>query len=280
MSAQLEPLRRQLAPRLYPSRRSEEGGPVVFGSGKGGTGTSTLAGLLAVGVAAAGSRVLLVDGSVGLGSLHLYLGVEAGMGWEALKNGASVEDLLVKVTDKLTLLPGGTAEDAGAAGVSPAERQALFRRISSVYSAYDLVVIDGGSRLDSVLAACAPGVGRLVAVSTPDRVSLAATYALVKVLDGKLPGLPVSVLVNRGEENAAESLRGAALRFLSRSLDSVGAVPDDECLRAGVNAGMDIQDAAVGSPAAAAILEAGTRFVRDLRPGLATGESLLLTRRS
>ncbi|HEX6068598.1 MAG TPA: cellulose synthase operon protein YhjQ/BcsQ [Longimicrobiaceae bacterium] len=280
MSAQLEPLRRQIAPRVYPSRRGEADGAVVFASGKGGTGTSTLAALLAVGAAARGSRVLLVDGNVGFGSLHLYLGVGAGAGWAALKAGAPAEDLLVKVTETLTLLPAGSAEDAAAASISAAERAALFRKVSSLYAAYDLVVVDGGSRLDSVLAACGAGVGRLVAVSTPDRVSLAGTYALVKVLDGKLSGLPVSVVVNRGDETAAESLRGAARRFLARSVDCAGAVPDDECLRAGINAGMDIQDAAVDSPAAAAILEAGTHFVRGLRAGSAAGETLQLSRRS
>jgi flagellar biosynthesis protein FlhG len=279
MSAQLEPLRRQLAPRPYPGRRAEESGPVVFASGKGGTGTSTLAALLACGASAGGARVLLVDGNAGLGSLHLYLGIEAAHGWSALKNGTPAHELLVKVTDTLTLLPGDTVQDADG-GISAAERQILFRKVSSLYGAYDLVVIDGGSRLDSVLAACTPGASRLIAVSTPDRVSLAATYALIKVVTGKLPELPISVMVNRGDEDAAESLRGAARRFLARSIDAVGAIPDDECLRAGINAGMDIQDAAADSPAAAAMLEAGHRFVRGLRVGSAAGETLLLSRRS
>jgi flagellar biosynthesis protein FlhG len=279
MSSQLEPLRRQLAPRPYPSRRSEESGPVVFASGKGGTGTSTLAALFAVGVAAAGQRVLLVDGTTGLGSLHLYLGVQAGSGWSALKGGTAAADLLVPVTDTLTLLPGGDGEAVGDA-VSAVERQVLFRKVSALYTGYDLVVIDAGSRLDSVLAACAPVAGRMVAVSTPDRVSLASTYALVKVVGGKLPELPITVVVNRGDEDAAETLRGAVRRFLARSLDGVGAIPDDECLRAGINAGMDIQDAAVDSPAATAMLEVGTRFVRGLRAGSAAGETLNLIRRS
>lgn len=279
MSTQLEPLRRQLAPRPYPSRRPDENGPVVFASGKGGTGTSTVAALLACGAAEAGFRVLLVDGNAGMGALHLYLGVAAGPGWGELKSGAQPQDLLVKVTENLTLLPAGTVEDAAGA-ISGAERQALFRRVSSLYGTYDLVVIDGGSRLDSVLAACAPGAARLIAVSTPDRVSLAGTYALMKVVTGKLPELPISVLVNRGDEDAAESLRGAARRFLARNIDAVGAIPDDECLRAGINAGMDIQDAAGDSPAAAAMLKAGTRFVRGLRAVSAAGDTLNLSRRS
>lgn len=279
MSGQLDPLRRQLAPRPYPSRRAEAGGAVVFASGKGGTGTSTLAALLAVGVAAAGKRVLLVDGNVGGGSLHLYLGREGRKGWEALKAGATPADLVVEVTDTLALLPGEGAED-GPGSVSAAERQVLFRKVSTLYAAYDLVVVDGGSRLDSVLAACAPGAARLVAVSTPDRVSLAATYALVKVAGAKLPELPVTVLANRGDEAAAESLRGAVGRFLGRALDGVAAIPDDECLRAGINAGMDIQDAAVDSPAAAAMLELASGFVRGLRPGAAAGDPHHLSRRS
>lgn len=279
MSMQLEPLRRQLAPRPYPSRRTEEGGPVVFASGKGGTGTSTLAALFAVSAASIGDRVLLVDGSAGIGSLHLYLGVHAAQGWTALRTGTSAEELLVKVTDTLTLLPGLTEEDA-AATISAAERQTLLRKVSSLYSRFDLVVIDGGSRLDSVAAACAPGAARLVAVSTPDRVSLASTYALVKVLGERLPEVPITVLINRGEEDAAESIRGAARRFLARGIEGVGGIPNDECLRAGINAGMDIQDAAADSPAAAAMLEVGKRFVRGLRAGSAAGDPLHLSPRS
>src|SRR5690606_38306650 len=76
MSAQLESLRRQSTPRPRRARRVEDGGPLVFGSGKGGAGTSTLAGLLAVGASASGSRVLLVDGNAGFGSLHLLMGVD------------------------------------------------------------------------------------------------------------------------------------------------------------------------------------------------------------
>lgn len=279
MSAQLEPLRRQLATRPHLARRAEAGGAVVFASGKGGSGTSTLAALLSVGAAAGGQRVLLVDGSSGIGSLHLYLGVEAGEGWGALKRGVDPGELLVRIGERLDLLPG-PGEEVASGSVSPAERQALFRRISALYPAYDLVVVDGGSRVESALAACAPGASRLVAVTTPDRVSLAATYALVKVISGRLPDLSVAVLANRGDDTAAESIRGAALHFLDRTLEAVGAIPDDECLRAGINAGMDIQDAAMDSPAATAMMEAGNRFVRGLRAGSAAGDSLQLSRRS
>lgn len=278
MSTQLEALRRQRSVRPFLSSRGDEPGPVVFASGKGGSGTSTLAALLAVGAAAHGQRVLLVDGTAGIGSLHLYLGTEAGRGWSALKAGASPEELVVTVGERLSLLPSG--EVAEATSISVAERQALFRRLVTLFSSYDLVVVDGGSRVESVMAACSAGAYRLVAVTTPDRVSLAATYALVKVALARMPELSVAVLANRGDEAAGESIRAAAASFLDRTVDAVGAIPDDECLRAGINAGMNLQDAAAGSPAAAAIIEAGSRFVRGLRAGSAAGETLQLSRRS
>ena len=117
-------------------------------------------------------------------------------------------------------------------------------------------------------------------MTTPDRVSIAATYALVKAVGGRLPELPLTVLTNRGDREAAESIRLASQRFLARALEGVGAIPDDECLRAGINAGMDIQDAAADSPAATAMLEVGSRFVRGLRAAPAAGDPPQLSRRS
>lgn len=282
MTTQLEPLRLHVANRPASAGRGADSPVLVLGSGKGGTGTSTLAALLGVGIAGMGARVLLVDGSVGLGSLHLLLGVEGGPGWGVLRGGdVALDDLLVSVSETLTLLPGGVVEEVGSGGLSAAERQALFRRVASLYGRFDMVVVDGGSRLDSVLAACTPGIGRLLAVSTPDRVSMAATYALVKVLEGKLPGSPIEVLINRGEEAAADNLRAAVRRFLNRTIEKVGAVPDDECLRAGINAGMNVQDAAVGSPAEDAILKIGRQLLRDFSAGHSVrAGSLHLQRRS
>ena len=75
----------------------------------------------------------------------------------------------------------------------------LLRRVSGLYERFDLVVVDGGSRLDSVMAACAAGAGRLVGVTTPDRIAQAAVYALLKVTRGRFGALPTELVVREDE---------------------------------------------------------------------------------
>lgn len=263
MSTQLEGLRRHVSPRAPAPPTGEHGHVVLVGSGKGGVGTSTVAALLALVSAARGARVLLVDGDDQVGSQHLLLGVHPRAGMAALRGGGvEPRDLLVPLSDRLALLPGGAGEGAPP---SPAERRAHFRRVSSLYAEWELVVVDGGSRLDPLLAACGAGAGRLLAVSTPERIALTATYALVKALHGRAPALPVEVLVNGAEEErgawAFEQLRSGAERFLAHAVGWGGALPDDPTLRAGVGAGMPVQDAAGDSPLLPVIEEVAERLI-------------------
>lgn len=267
MTLQLSGIRRYMErrPILLPPPPPSREPVLVVGSGKGGAGTSTLASLLAVVASERGSRVLLVDGDASLGSLHLLFGVPAGPGVGSLRDGeTTVADLLVGLSDRLTLLPGGG--DPGEVGT--AERQSLFRRVSSLYVDYDLVVVDGGSRLESVRSACASAAGRVIAVTTADRVSVAATYALIKALGQRFPGTPVEVLVNREDPRAAEiaaaEIREAARHFLQHSVGFAGSVPDDLCLPAGILAGMSLPDAAAGSPAALAVQSVATHVLHQL----------------
>ena len=265
MSTQLESLRRHVADAPAPATPAG-GKVVVVGSGKGGVGASTVAALLALLAGADGHRVLLVDADEAVGSLALVLGVEARAGWGALRGGARTpESLLVPLTEQVALLPGGG--EHAAAPPTPAERRALFRRVAALYDDFDLVVVDGGSRLEPVLAACAGGVGRLLAVTIPERISLAATYALLKAVEARHPDAALELLVNRSDELSAraafDDVAAATTHFLARGIGFAGALPDDDCLRAAIAAGMTLQDAAEGSPAAALLHPVALRLARE-----------------
>lgn len=214
-------------------------GVVVVGSGKGGVGTSSVAVLLAQEFNRQGQHVLLVDGDEHVGSLHLLLGMaDAGPGLGALRSGGrQPADLLREVRAGLHLLPGGSVGAAGdGSTLATAERRALFRRIAGLYEHYDAVVVDGGARLESVTAALAAGAERLLAVTGTNRVSLAATYALLKVALVRFRGLPTGVVVNRASGNpgaaAHRIVEGAGERFLQRPIPLAGAIPDDGLLAA------------------------------------------------
>ena len=314
---QLDSLRAYVASRPAPraaTRDMESGGGtgiVVVGSGRGGAGTSVIAALLALSAAAMGRRVLLVDLDEHVGPQRYLLGVEPTHPLVALRQGLAPEALLVPVSATLSLLPGGpTSPEAADAPLAPAERRALLRRASSCFAAHDLVVIDAGSRLDTVRAgletaraaaeaAAATSGGnlavRLLVVTGADPIALAASYALVKGVGAHegthegtpgTPLLPVDVLANRVSDDDArlafEHVDAAARQFLQHPLRHAGIVPDDASLGAALRAGMPLQDAAAGSPAAVAMQLVATRLAEltSAAPAARGGRSAVVPRSS
>ena len=271
MSTQLDSAAAYLAERPPTGSPGSSGGTrILVGSGKGGVGTSTVAALLALQAAAEGEQVLLVDGADAIPSLHLLLGVHPRHELAALRgSGISPEELLVPVLPRLSLLPGGGMGDAA---LPPAERQALFRRVSALFSRFDCVVFDAGSRLGSVLHLSASGIDRLLAVSTPDRIALAATYALIKAVGERFPGIRTDLLMNRSDPDSGQqcwdALNGAAAHFLNRHVELAGALPDDPSLAAAVGAGMTLPEAADGSPAMLVLQSIGSQLLSVPSPAV------------
>ncbi len=259
MAGDLDSLRDYLGRSGVGPRWEAIPGVVVIGAGKGGVGTSTVASLLALAASQEGRKVLLVDGDEGVGSLHFHFGLQdPGPGLGLLRGGeVTAEDLLRPVYDGLWLLPGGGGAMESSLSLALGERRALFRRVAELYSRYDLVVVDGGSHLASVLAACFVGAERLLTLTSPDRVAMAATYALLKVGRDRFPQLPLEVLVNWGERVTAEEVfRMMALageRFLGLRVAFAGAIPRDPALEIMYREGKPLPGLPQGSPALEAV---------------------------
>ncbi len=251
-------------PRLLPH-------VVVFGAGKGGVGTSTLVGLAGLHIARGGASVLLVDADENAGTQHLLFDLRPPVtGLGALRGGTvAPEELLVQVEPGLTILPGGGGTADTTLASAAAERRVLLRRVASLYDRFDIVLVDGGSRLDSVMAACAAGSGRLVAVASPHRIAEAATFALLKVARGRFDRLPTEVVVNRASEAEGREVHhvidAAASTFLEAGVEFSGTVPADPTLEQHVAGGGSLTDTPESTPAFAAaatiseILLAATR---------------------
>ena len=236
---------------------------VAVGSGKGGVGTSTIAALLAATMAEQGHRILLIDAGQRLGGLHHLLGVEPAGSLGQLRGGREPHDLLVPVAERLALFPASADEGE----LRPTERRLLMRRVVSLYPGFDLVVVDAGSSAESLVTACADGATRLLAVTAGDRMSLVATYAVVKLLHERTPDVRVEIVANRVDEESVdrlhEYLNGASMRFLSRTVPFAGAIPDDPDFGSALAAGLGTAEASLGSNAAVAVRTIGERILAD-----------------
>ena len=244
-------------------------GVLVVGAGKGGVGTSVVAGLLAVAAARSGAQVLLADGDEAVGSLHLMFGMtDPGPGLAALRGGkVAPRDLLVSLAPGLALLPGGGGGMDATFAVAAADRRVLFRRVAGLYEHFDLVVVDGGSRLDSVMAACATGAERLLCVTGSDRISLAGSYALFKVTRTRFPGLPAELVVNgattRTGQGAHRVVEAATGSFLGAAVPLAGVVPDDQEIRDALRANRPLHRLAAAVPALEAAGAIVHRILRE-----------------
>lgn len=212
---------------------------VLVGAGRGGVGTSTVSALVAIEASAAGLEVLLVDMDDGASALPALLGLpqpgapEAGAGSRA----EDAADRVVPVTGTLSFLPLGIP--AGGDGGVGSLRRVRLRRVARLYERFDLVVVDGGSRLASVTAALEVGAGRLVAVSTPDRIALAATHALFRAVASRSPRTQLELAANRVDPESAQGLHAvvgsAASTFLGRRVELAAAIPGDPLLEGGMD---------------------------------------------
>lgn len=250
---------------LFRASRGPGTSALLVASGKGGVGTSMIATLTALSAAERGERVLLVDATEAGGTLHHLFGARPTHSlWMLADTRTPPEDALIDVGDSLTLVAGGTSATAVAPS-SDHERRTALTRLAHLYSNYSLIVLDGGSRLDTITAISELVDPSMLLVTSADRLALAANYALVKSVSSRRKNAIVSVLANRHSEKVATEacgfLVGACSHFLGRTIDVVGAVPDDPCLLAAVGAGMSVRDAVDGSPAAAAVRGVVTRVV-------------------
>jgi flagellar biosynthesis protein FlhG len=227
------------SPAARGERRVTETPTVVVGSGKGGVGKSLVSVLLASELASQGRRVLLLDGAQNMGNLHVLLGVRPGWHLDALLGGeVGAPDLVQSVAANLWLLPGESGNEALYA-MESVDRARVQHRLSELYASFDAAIVDAGAGIESVVRAATMRATRLLVVTAPEPTALTDAYALMKIVNLQIPGLPMDIVVNRcldAQEgrDAFVRLATACARFLRRGVRFAGALPEDQALRLAV----------------------------------------------
>jgi flagellar biosynthesis protein FlhG len=166
---------------------------VGVAGGKGGVGKSVVAANLAVAMGAAGRKVALVDGDIGMGNQHTILGIaRPGPGIIGfLKNEvASFDDVAVPTRyDNVVLYPSDGAQ--GVLQLSNSRKERLLQNISRIDA--DVVVID---------------LGAGAALAALDMFALADVQVLV--LTGQITSI----------QNAYAFLKTSLHRLLARMADT------------------------------------------------------------
>ena len=210
-------------------------GAIALASGKGGTGKSTVAANLATLMGRAGLEVLLVDADFGLANLHLLLGQQPKTSLaRVLLGGVDPEDLALQGPPGVRLVPGCSGIER-MANLEDHQICALARTLAEIEGGSDVVLLDTAAGLSRQTLAMLRVCSRILLISTPDVAAMTDAYALLKLMTRYEPSLPVGLVVNRARSRPEADLVTARLtsmteRFLGRTLDPFGWIPEDPSL--------------------------------------------------
>lgn len=227
---------RSLLRRLFgggvPPARPREAAVVAFASGKGGTGKSFLTTNVAIGLHAAGRRVVVVDCDFGLANAHLLFGVNPRFSMLHLLDGA------VSAAEALTPTPFGPSLIAGGSGIASLAElgvrhmQALAKALHWLAACHDYVLLDCAAGLAPQSMITVLAADQVVVVTNPEIAALTDAYALIKCL-ARQPGRPdLGLVVNRATapglgEATFDRLADVSRRFAGCEIHYLGAVPED-----------------------------------------------------
>lgn len=279
------------ATRLRHLMGGESGGPLSFratkrakvitiSSGKGGVGKTNLAVNLAIALQARAVRATLIDLDLGLANADLLCGLNPAA---RLDRAATTDTPL----DELALLaPGGFRLIPGSVGltrwspVSTADTDApILARLNELDTSSDVLILDTGAGMGQLVRACLRAADLALLVATPEPTSIADAYALLKVSSHTggspaaaqfLPMLVINQCISADEAQQVHArISAVAVRFLSRDVPLLAALPTDPALPQAVRARRPLLLTTPSAPAALAITAAAEAVIARL--GLVAG---------
>lgn len=233
-----------------------DGCPVIFTfAGRGGVGKSTFSIQLATFAAAAGLRVVLVDGNVGQGDLMAFVGLKGkpvptitaalnGDHRASVIDHHSVEQLRSRYSKAGFALIAAPADDDPARG--QVDSRTYLDSIQWARSKADLVIVDTQitenldrtGMVDRFMVPMLAGGGWGVGVSDMSNPGIHNLTSRIKMFaETGVPANHILTVINKVPEQVLAETERRAEGPMSRISTFIGAVGEDEGVRSRMNAG-------------------------------------------
>lgn len=237
---------------------------IAVTGGKGGVGKTSVAVNLATGLAAAGRRVVLLDGDLGLANVDVLLGLSPRYTLAHVLSGErTLDEILVTAKQGFKIVPAasGAADLASMAG---AGHLGLVQAFSGLAARLDVLIIDTAAGIAPGVLQFSQAAQHVLVVVTDEPASLTDAYALIKVLsrDHGVSRFRVVVNMSRGAGQGATlftKLERVTTRFLDVMLEYAGEIPDDEHMRRAIRVQRPVLDAHPASPSGRAFKKLAAR---------------------
>mgnify|MGYP001811656817 FL=1 len=230
---------------------------IAVTSGKGGVGKSNVTINLAVTLAQSGERVMVMDADMGLANIDVLLGLSPGLNLSHVINGeCSLEETIIEGPAGIKIVPASSGV-AAMSDLTPAQNAGVIRSFSELTEPVDTLLIDTAAGLSDSVLSYTRAAREVIVVVCDEPASITDAYAMVKVMNRDYGVERFHVLANQahGASQGRElynKLARVSERFLDVTLDYLGCIPYDDCLKKAVQKQKSVVEAFPRSQSATA----------------------------
>ncbi len=245
-------------------------------SGKGGVGKTNVSVNLSIALAARGRKVMLMDADLGMANVDVLLGLHPVRNLSHVLSGECTLD------EVLLVGPGGVLVVPAASGISKmvdlseAEHAGLIRAFSDLGQRVDVLVIDTAAGIAPGVVSFCKAAQEVLVVVCDEPASITDAYAMIKLLSREHGISRFHILANMTQSSQEgrelfEKLSRVTNRFLDVTLDYMGALLFDECVRKAVQKQKPVIEAYPRSRSAIAFKNLAQRADKWPMPAQAAG---------
>ncbi|MDL1910099.1 septum site-determining protein MinD [Chloroflexi bacterium CFX6] len=214
---------------------------VTVTSGKGGVGKTTAVANLAVALASNGSKVVCIDGDIGLRNLDVILGLENRIVYDivdVIEGRCRLKQAMIrdKKIPNLHLIPAAQTRDKNAVSASDMNRLAKDLRPEC-----DFVLIDSPAGIERGFKNAIAPADRVLVVTNPEISAVRDADRVIGILEAEEKGSPALIinrlnpaLVKKQDMLSADDV----LDLLA--IELIGIVPEDEAVLISSNRGTPV----------------------------------------
>jgi septum site-determining protein MinD len=214
---------------------------ITITSGKGGVGKTTATANLAVALAAEGSKVVCIDGDIGLRNLDVILGLENRIVYDivdVIEGRCRLKQAMIrdKKLPNLYLIPAAQTRDKNA--VSPSD---MNRLVKDLRPDFDFVLIDSPAGIERGFRNAIAAADRVLVVTNPEVSAVRDADRVIGILEAEDKG-PGALIINRLNPALVKKndMLSADDVLDLLAIELIGIVPEDENVIIGSNRGAPV----------------------------------------